>query len=464
MVDRKLYTAGNKSSKRMNKEEVLKKVKEEDIETIRFVYVNANGLISNKSWNVKYFEDAVEEGVKIFPGNYFLAYSYGIPPNSKFKISSSDIYLKPDLDTFTVLPFSSKTARVMGYFYERDGRPWECDSRGILRKTIERCNVNGFKIVSAGELEFYLLRVENGVPKLMFEPEQSLPYTTYAHHVVEPLLQDFTSHLWKMGTHVTRIVREGGPSQYELNIKQKEGVSAADDIVSLREAIRSISFNHGLCATFMPRPFQEHLGNGMHIHQSLYDTTTGKNVFIDPEDKRNYGLSETCYHYIGGILEHAKALTAICAPTANSYKRLVPGTVSVDAIAYGPENRGAAIRIPSERNEIGTESARIEFRIPDPAANPYLVLACIVACGLQGIDEKIDPGNPMTNNKIVTGKKNLLPRSLAEAIDALKRDKIIRSAIGEQLFSEFIKLKEYEWDLYSSNVTPWERRTYLEAF
>ncbi|MGI0079800.1 MAG: glutamine synthetase family protein, partial [Nitrososphaerales archaeon] len=282
------------------------------------------------------------------------------------------------------------------------------------------------------------------------------------------LISDYITALKSMQVAPIKAHVEGGRSQLEIDVAYEEGLRAADNIVYFKDAVKAVTRQHGLLASFMPKIGHDWWGNGMHLHVSLCDSK-GTNLFNaeDRKDKRELGLSDLCYHFIGGLLHHMEALCAIASPTVNSYKRILPGRWNADAITYGPGVRGAAVRIPDERGR----DTRIECRFPDASCNPYLAMACIIAAGLDGIDQEIDPEKPtnfdtsyMTDSEISSKGLRLMPRSLHEALSKFEKDSLFRKTLGDILCDEYIKGKEFEIAQASDQVTQWEVEHFLDLF
>jgi glutamine synthetase len=282
-----------------------------------------------------------------------------------------------------------------------------------------------------------------------------------------PFLQAMVEALRAVGVDVYQIDHEDANGQFEVNFTYGDALSSADRLVLVKMAASEIAKSMGMIATFMPKPFSDRTGTGAHFHISIGNSKV-KNLFHDAKDKNGLGLSTMAYHFMGGVLSHAKALTAVVAPTINSYKRLVVGRALSGAtwapayIAYGNNNRTACVRVPY---------GRLELRLPDGSANPYLASAAILAAGMDGVDRKLDPGKPVNENlyewspeKLKRAGIGLLPQSLKEALDEFEKDKVLRAAIGEDLSQEFLTLKRMEWVEYSRHVSEWERERYVEFF
>jgi len=279
-----------------------------------------------------------------------------------------------------------------------------------------------------------------------------------------------------MGIPVERYLKEGGPAFFEIQMRYADALKAADDMVTFRVAAKCIAKKHGVNVTFLPKPMQlgGHPAAGVHVHVSLWDNQGKRNLFFDKDDPKGLNMSEIGYYFIGGILRHLKEMTVLCAPLVNSYKRLLDCSVAPSRVFYAGDNRDAAVRIPSQDIPPKQGAARIEFRVTDGSANPYLSLGAIISAGLQGIKDKVHPGEPikarifeLTENereKLDVGTDKYLPRTLGEAISELKKSNFLRETLGEKLFSEYIRLREYEWKAFREHVTDWEIYKFIDIF
>jgi glutamine synthetase len=350
------------------------------------------------------------------------------------------------------------------------GAPYSFCSRVTLKRALQRFADRGYTLYTGIEPEFMLLRRTEQGTLAPFDPTDGSDKPCYDYKGlarVSAVLDDLSRHLRAVGIDVYQIDHEDANGQFEINFTYADALKSADNMIFFKMAASEIAREHGAIATFMPKPFSNRTGTGSHFHLSI-GTKDQKNIFYDKNDKRGMGLSQLGYWFLGGLLEHSRALTAICAPTVNSYKRLVVGrslsgaTWAPAYIAYGDNNRTACVRVPY---------GRIEFRLPDGAANPYLATAALAAAGLDGIDRKLDPGEPLNINlyeltpeQISARGIGLLPQSLNAAIDALEADQVVQDGIGRELAAEFIRLKRMEWIEYSRHVSEWESQRYLEMF
>ncbi|MBO8158387.1 type I glutamate--ammonia ligase [Thermosyntropha sp.] len=442
----------------MTREEILKIVKEENVRFIRLQLTDILGVHKSVSITVDQLEKALD-GELMFDGSSIEGF---------VRIEESDMYLKPDLNTFLVLPWKSqvssgKTARLICDVYDSDNKPFTGSPRYVLKKVIKEAEESGYTMYVGPEPEFFLFQLdEKGSPTLITNDKASyfdLPPVDKG----EEARRDMVETLQSIGFEIEAAHHEVAPGQHEIDFKYKDALTTADNIISFRIVVRTVAQRHGLHATFMPKPVYGIAGSGMHLHCSLFKD--GKNVFYDPDAPD--GLSDICRYFIAGVLKHAKAICAITNPTVNSYKRLVPGYEAPVYIAWSYRNRSPLIRIPARRG-IGT---RIEIRNPDPTCNPYLGLAVILKAGLDGIKNKLEVPPPVEENIYemdleARRSKNIesLPENLYEAIDELNKDEVIKEALGEHIFTRFVKAKIKEWENYNTRVYDWEINEYLEKF
>ncbi|HNX28713.1 MAG TPA: type I glutamate--ammonia ligase [Syntrophomonadaceae bacterium] len=441
----------------MTKEEILKKAQEANVQFIRLQFTDILGVMKNISITADQLGKALD-GELMFDGSSIEGF---------VRIEESDMYLKPDPDTFLVLPFDSdakgKTARLICDIYDPGNKPFEGSPRYTLQKCVQEAKELGYTMYVGPEPEFFMFHLdENGQPTLKTNDKASyfdLPPVDKG----EDARRDMVETLQSMGFEIEAAHHEVAPGQHEIDFKYMDAIKAADSIVTFRIVVRTVAQKHGMHATFMPKPIYGIAGSGMHLHVSLFKD--GKNAFYD-ETKKD-GLSSACWHFIAGVLKHARAISAVTCPTVNSYKRLVPGYEAPVYIAWSYRNRSPLIRIPARRG-IGS---RIEIRNPDPTCNPYLGLAVILKAGLEGIKNKLEPPAPVEQNiyEMDLSERKInnihsLPENLYEAINELADDKLIQEALGEHIYTRFRLAKIKEWENYSSRVYEWEIDEYLEKF
>lgn len=437
----------------MSKEDILKMAEELDVKFIRLQFVDILGTIKNVAITVEQLPAALD-GKIMFDGSSIEGFT---------RIQESDMYLKPDYDTFTIFPWRPKegaVARLMCDIYTPEGEPFAGCPRSTLKKVIAEAKEMGYEMYAGPEPEFFLFeRDEKGNPTTITHDKGSY-FDLSPVDLGENARRDIVLALEEMGFEVEASHHEVAPGQHEIDFKYTPVLRTADNIATFKFVTKAIALNHNLHATFMPKPIYGENGSGMHVHQSLFQD--GKNAFYDPEGELE--LSEIAYYYIGGLLKHAPALTAITNPTINSYKRLVPGYEAPVYISWSARNRSALIRVPSARGN----ATRLELRNPDPSANPYLAMAVMLKAGLDGIKNKIEPGDQTSDNIFTMSEEERLargieslPGNIIEAVNNLKEDDVIRDTLGEHIFEHFVEAKLIEWDVYRTQVHQWELEQYL---
>ena len=437
------------------KEDVLKKIGENDVKFIRTQFTDTLGII--KSWAIpaEDLEEAFENGV-MFDGSSIEGFT---------RIEESDMMLMPDPNTFRILPWRPRegaVARIIGDVMLPDCTPFKGDPRYILKKAIEEAKKIGFTMNVGPELEFFLFKLDqNGNPTTELTDQGG--YFDFAPlDKAQDVRREIDYALEHMGFKLEASHHEVAPSQHEIDFRFADVLTTADNVVTFKYVVKSIAYHKGYYATFMPKPLYGVNGSGMHTNQSLMTIEDGKNAFYDPDSPN--GLSETARYYIGGLLAHVRETAAITNPLVNSYKRLVPGYEAPIYITWSDVNRSSLIRIPAARGK-GT---RVELRCPDPTCNPYLAFALMMCAGLDGIKNKIDPGKPIKKNIFELTKEERselgiesLPGNLKEAIDAMNSSGFVRNVLGDHVFEKYLKAKNAEWDKYKACVHPWELDTYL---
>lgn len=442
----------------MDRDTIYRIVKEKNVKFIRLQFTDILGVMKSVSITVEQLDKALD-GELMFDGSSIEGF---------VRIEESDMYLKPDINTFLVLPWVSptsegKTARLICDIYNSEQQPFTGAPRYALKKALSEAASMGYSMMVGPEPEFFMFQLdEQGQPTLKTNDKASY-FDLPPVDTGEEARRDMVDTLSSMGFEIEASHHEVAPGQHEIDFKYNDALATADNIVTFRIVVRTIAQNHGLHATFMPKPIFGINGSGMHLHISLFKD--GQNAFYDPA--KADGLSDVCRHFIAGVLLHAKAICAITSPTVNSYKRLVPGYEAPVYIAWSYRNRSPLIRIPARRG-IGT---RIELRSPDPTCNPYLGMAVILKAGLDGIKNQLPLVEPVEKNiyemDLVDRKKNKiesLPENLYEAIHELTKDQLIQEALGEHIYDRFCRAKIKEWENYSSRVYDWEISEYLEKF
>lgn len=379
------------------------------------------------------------------------------------RIFESDMFLKPDMSTLSVLPWTGgRVARVICDVYNEKGKPFEGDPRYVLKKTLAKAKEQGFTFMVGPELEFFLFK--NGESTGQQIHDDAGYFDMGNRDLGAEVRRKVVTDLQSMGLSIEMSHHEVAPGQHEIDFKYGEALAVADWVLTYKTAVKTNAKLAGLYASFMPKPVFGVNGSGMHVHQSMWKD--GENAFFDSKDK--YSLSSLAKHFIAGQLKHARALSAIVAPTVNSYKRLTPGHEAPVYVCWGEINRSALLRIP--RHAPGNKNAvRCEFRAPDPSANPYLTLASLLAAGLDGIKNKYEPPEPIEENVYHLDKADLekrriptLPATLIDAVHELERDYVLREAIGQHVFEKLTEAQTEDWNEYSLQVTEWEKKRYFD--
>ena len=441
-------------------EAVLDQIDEQNVDFLRLQFTDILGTVKNVSITADQAEKAFTEGI----------YFDGSSIDGFVRIQESDMRLDPDPSTFALLPWrtseDSAAARLICDVIDTStGELFEGDPRGILKNAIDRAEEMGYEVNVAPEPEFFL-----------FEEDEEGRATTKTNDVggyfdlapkdlASDVRRDIIFGLEDMGFDIEASHHEVAEGQHEINFTYDDALSTADNVATFRSVVRAIAAEHGLHATFMPKPIPKINGSGMHTHISLF-TDDGENAFHDGDDEFN--LSGTAKQFLAGILEHAPAITAVTDPTVNSYKRLVPGYEAPVYVAWSDRNRSALIRKPAARVPA---ASRIEARFPDPSCNPYLAFAALIHAGLDGIENSLDCPDPVRENiyEFDEAKReeygiDTLPENLGEALDALEEDEVILDALGPHTSEKFLAAKRQEYMDYLVDVSDWELDRYLEKF
>jgi len=385
------------------------------------------------------------------------------------RIAESDMYLRPDLATFTIIPWhepGEMTARVICDVLTPNGDRFEGDPRAVLMRALDDAVAAGYTYYTAPELEFFLLQRADGA--LVPLPHDRGSYFDHSTDLAATVRSEMVEALLAMGTTIDASHHEVAAGQHELDFAFADALHTADALVTSKYALKAIAQRHGLHATFLPKPFYGTNGSGMHTHQQLRRRIDGSNAFVDLDDIE-YGLSPIAKHFIAGQLAHARAICAIVAPLVNSYKRLVPGYEAPVMISWGRVNREALVRVPRVR-PTEPEQTRVELRSPDPSCNPYLAFAAMLQAGLDGIRRRLPLVAPVEESLYTLDESarrrrqiGLLPATLGEALEDLRRDEVMREALGEHIYERFIEARSIEWAEYCRQVHPWELERYLPA-
>ncbi|MCM3587246.1 type I glutamate--ammonia ligase [Mesobacillus maritimus] len=439
------------------REDIVRMSKEENVKFIRLQFTDILGTIKNVEIPVSQLDKALDNKM-MFDGSSIEGF---------VRIEESDMYLIPDLDTWVIFPWTAekgKVARLICDIYNPDGTPFSGDPRANLKRVLKEMEAMGFTDFNLGpEPEFFLFKLdEKGEPTLELNDNGGY-FDLAPTDLGENCRRDIVLELEEMGFEIEASHHEVAPGQHEIDFKYADAVTACDYIQTFKLVVKTIARKHGLHATFMPKPLFGVNGSGMHMNLSLF--RNGENAFFDPN--ANLQLSETAEQFIAGTIKHATAFTAVTNPTVNSYKRLVPGYEAPCYVAWSAQNRSPLIRIPASRGL----STRVEVRSVDPSANPYLAMAVLLQAGLDGIKNKLTPPAPVDRNIYVMDKEERveagivdLPATLYAALTELQSNEVICAALGEHILEHFVEAKEIEWDMFRTQVHPWEREQYMSMY
>lgn len=439
----------------MTIDNIFRRIEKEKIRFIDLWFSDILGSVKNETIPVRNLKKALKEGIW-FDGSSVEGFG---------RIFESDMYLKPDPQTFAVIPWGEeRTARFICDVYAPDHKPAPVDPRAVLKNNLNLIKAKGMEYYVGAELEFYLFCRDGD--KVLTLPHDRVGYFDLGGDLALRIRKQMCDRLEAFGIDIEAGHHEVGRGQHEIDLLYTTALKLADNILTARMVIKKVAEENNLYATFMPKPIFGAAGNGMHIHQSIFKGK--KNQFSNPQD--SYGLSKLAYNYLAGVLKYMKGISALTSPLVNSYKRLVSGFEAPVYICWGRMNRSALVRVPRiSKNNF--DSVRIELRSCDPSANPYLLFASVLRAGLEGIKNNLKPPKPVEENvykiksDILKDKGiGLLPRSLWEALEYYNRSKVAKSALGDVLFQRYYDIKLKEWDEYSIQVSKWEQDKYLELY
>ena len=436
------------------KEDVLRIAREKVLQFIRLQITDIFGQLKNVAITQSQLEKALDNKC-MFDGSSIEGY---------VRINESDMYLRPDYDSFVILPWKDRVARMICDVYCADGKtPFLGDPRNVLKKVIKEAADMGYTFNVGPECEFFLFQLDEEGNPTTKTGDVAGYFDMGPSDQGEQCRRDICLALEEMGFEIEASHHEVAQGQHEIDFRFDEALKTADNVVTFKHVVKTYARRHGLHATFMPKPVYGINGSGMHTNMSLMKD--GKNAFYDPEAE--LGLSETAMHFIAGVLKHVKAITAVANPLVNSYKRLVPGYEAPVYIAWSASNRSSLIRVPAARG-MGT---RIELRSPDPSCNPYLEMALCLAAGLDGIKQNLAAPAGTNKNIFAMSPKELeaegiesLPGSLEEAMVEFQKDPFIKETLGEHVYEKYLEGKLREWRHYRNKVTGWEIDRYLNKY
>lgn len=439
------------------REDILRIAKEQDVKFVRLQFTDIFGILKNVAITVEQLEKALDNKC-MFDGSSIEGF---------VRIEESDMYLRPDPNSFAIFPWrpqAGKVARLICDVYNPDGTPFEGDPRYALKRALKKAGDMGYDSFNVGpECEFFLFLTDSEGNPTTKTHDNAGYFDLGPVDLGENARRDMCLALEEMGFEIEASHHEVAPGQHEIDFKYRDALSSADSILTFKLVVKTIAQRHGLHATFMPKPVFGIAGSGMHINVSLF--RNGENTFYAENDPLQ--LSQEAYWFIGGLIKHIRSIAAITNPLVNSYKRLVPGYEAPVYVAWSNRNRSPLIRIPAARGA----STRVELRNPDPSCNPYLALAAILSAGLDGIKNRIQPPQATEKNiyEMAEEERSLegigsLPASLEEAIVEMKKSEFIKEVLGPHIFEKYIEAKTEEWNEYKTKVTQWEVDEYLTKY
>lgn len=437
---------------------ILKRAAELRVEFVSLQYTDIVGMVKNVTFPVSELPGCLDHGAW-FDGSSLEGFA---------RVAESDMYLAPDLDTFALIPWDEAagfvTARMICDVRTPEGKAFAGDPRYTLRRALEVARRMGMHFLVGPEVEFFLFRSGNdGRPALI--PHDLAGYFDATTDAATHIRRRMVRALSAFGIEVEATHHEGALGQHEIDLRHTQGLRAADHLVTTRATLKAVAQQHNLYATFMPKPIGDVNGNGLHMHLSLAESAGGKNLFFDSDD--SYGLSKLARHFVAGLLAHARGMIAVLAPLVNSYKRLVPGFEAPVYLIWGRTNRAQLVRVP-RINPARPQSARVELRCADPACNPYLALAVILAAGLDGIRRELPLPPPIEEDLFQVDMRarqfDVLPATLGAALDELQRDDVVCEALGPHILERFIEARVREWEEYSRSISQWELDRYLPVY
>ncbi len=442
----------------MTRDEIMRTIEEENIHYFRLQFVDIFGFMKNVAIPKSQIEKALD-GMMMFDGSSIDGF---------VRINESDMYLKPDYDTFTVLPWRNQdgvaAARIICDVAKSDGTPFEGCPRNNLKRVLAEAKEMGYTMNVGTEAEFFLFEKDEEGRATTITNDVAGYFSLDPEDTGNDCRREIIETLEEMGFEIEASHHEVAEGQHEINFKYSDALTAADNTITFKWVVKSVAARYGLYATFMPKPIFGINGSGMHTNQSLFNAD-GTNAFFD--ESAPLQLSEIAYQYIAGSLKNARGFAAVTNPLVNSYKRLVPGYEAPVYAAWSASNRSALVRIPASRG-LGT---RTEIRCPDPACNPYLALAMMLNSGLDGVKNKMAPPASVDKDIFKMSPAEMddagivvMPGSLKEAIEELKANPIAEATLGSHIFAKYIEAKEDEWDRYRTAVTDWELDEYLDIY
>ncbi len=451
----------------MEHSDIVRQVEAAGVQLVSFFWCDNSGIIRGKSTHRAGLAGRLSSGIGMTRAMQAMGDLDELQPIAGMG-PAGEVRLLPDPATFTLLPYAPQRALLLSDLMELDGTPWAACPRDFLKRMLARAASMGLTVRAAMESEWYLTRRDGDkyVPV-----EESLDNSSIGITFVQEVVADIIAALEAQGIGIEQYHPEVGHGQHELSISHSDGLRAADNYLIYRETVRNVAYRHNLYASFAPKPFPQQAGSGCHIHLSLWDEAGERNLLFDRSGADN--LSDLAYRFIGGLLEHLPGLTALCCPSMNSYRRLSPGSWSTAYICYGPDNREAALRIPSPFRNAEMASTNLEFRPADSSSNPYLALGGILAAGLDGVARDLKPAaglrvdddpSRLSPEELARRDIRRLPPTLQEASAALAADTMLTDALGPLLTDSYLTLRRYDWERFSQQDVEFELKHHFYKY
>lgn len=444
-------------------DEVIETCSSDELSLVRLLYVGNDGVPRGRVVDADRVASALTNGINLSSAMQSFNSLDHLAPGGMFG-AAGEVRMVPDPETFRILPYADRAAVMLCDLYDLDRTPWAADPRSTLASSLDDLP---YEASVAFESEFYLTRDTEDGELVPFD--DSVCFAADGMQSANDIVLDMTDALKAQGMDIVAYYPEYGPGQQELVVEHAPGLQAADNHILFKQTVKGVASNHGVDATFVPKPFAEAAGAGCHIHLSLWND--GENVFHDPDSDGQYGLSETARHFIGGVLDHAPALVALTAATVSSYRRLRPHMWASAFTCWGQDNREAIARVPSSQWDEPSETTRFEFKPADNTANPYLAELGLLAAGMDGVERELDPGAPVNEDPAEMSAAEReergvrrLPETLGDALDELEADEVLANAMGETLFRSYLAVKRSQWDEFTGAVTEWELDKFTRAF
>lgn len=446
----------------MDKQDLLNRLKEDGIENLWVAYHDFNGRSCAKTVPPSKFESVVEKGVVFARANLGFSHNDHGPEDGIWTADTGDFLAVPDPNSYRILPYLPNTAMVFSFMMTEDYEPFEGCPRTALSRVIAQYAEQNINLTAALEAEFSMF---TKTPDGEYAPtNHDGMFSVAGLNRYAGLMHEIVAALETMGIPVEQLGKEYGPSQYEFTVRYDAPLQAVDNYLMVKEVVRALALEHGVIASYMPKPYADLAGNGLHVHLALWDANSGDNLMMGEGLEKP--LSELGGNFVGGLLSHAAGISGAGAPTVNSYKRLQPGSWAPAHVAWGVGNRAALVRVPDVN-----ERCRAEYRAGDNTCNPYIYLTVLLAAGLDGINQQLAPGEPFSNVDVghlstaeaAENKIGFLPRHVSDALDALEADSVLMGALAPVIGQEYLKVKRFDVDNYNLHVHAWERQMYLEV-